>query len=366
MDNNIRLLILILLTLGESQTDIATDLRCSDHLPGETKRWFEGLPLNEASSLVNDEVVKRIVFEKLPELNLDTIKLIKAGSISAAQILRYFGKIPISEKSKPVFDISVYRKHQDDLLKMAARLQDQLWISAPWKIFNAEVCQYLDMASKAEKPVLTGLGDGLNSPILELEPRSNGKIRVSGVSLDVEHEDLYPRLLNHLNAEYDIISDIGSYKEQLVILLNTALGLALDAVTDCEVDTGAHYATAPNQPGLCYSYPALVCRSALKKDIPELDMRAVAGFADTWELIDKQNPGAALAFGSRADVKRYAAILKARIKTFKKRKAWTSLNDYITRAKMDIEPMRARLSDIVIRGYLSGKCPLCVDYQPSS
>ncbi len=92
MDRQLR--ILILRTLGLDQDEVAGVLHCAKSSVVEGERWFRNLPQDEALALVNDQRIKRLIDDReFRKLELDNDNFIKAGRITADDILLHYGHV---------------------------------------------------------------------------------------------------------------------------------------------------------------------------------------------------------------------------------------------------------------------------------
>ncbi|HEY77718.1 MAG TPA: hypothetical protein G4O09_01225, partial [Dehalococcoidia bacterium] len=233
--------ILILRTLGLTQEEVAERLHRARQTVGDAEQWFIDCRQGDASALLDDYRIKRLIAREFLGIGLKDDQLIRAGQITGDDILLHYGRVLPSETGEAAADIEpvipvspVYVKllttHWRLLRQLAITFRTQLTPPGTDQLFTAEVCRRAYQARQSGVTLLspTSWTTVIEAPLeLRLSPGTARK-RTVEARLPVEAEVLFPHLVAHLKAEPGGFPRFRAWKTWLGRLVEICLESAAD------------------------------------------------------------------------------------------------------------------------------------------
>ena len=365
-----RLKVLILRTLGLSQEDVAGVVHCAKQSVVEAERWFRDSPCGELSALLDDQRIRRLVGRDFPGMELASADLIRAGQMTADDILLHYGRTDARRAHSTVDPVYARRleEHWAKLRQVATSLREQLSPPPARVLFSAEVCQLVHAAAACGAPLTQGerWRQVFNAPV-EIRATA-GAERAIEARLLVQDEFLYPQLVSHLQAESAGFAELDSWRKRLAQLLGGCLDQAREVTVGCSSAAGLPYIGAGMPDWLSYQFPAYVCQYATENPgcaiAPELLTEVQSD--GSWRLTPRDFPAVTLAGGTGDHAE---ACLQAFAHEIGRNAGVTVWRDIATeRAALEADAvaLRRMLTTVIERGDFRGTCALCEGYFSSS
>ncbi len=364
-----RLKVLILRTLGLSQEGVAGVLHCAKQSVVEVERWFREDPRGEGLELLDDQRIRRLVSRDFPSMELLPAILIRAGQITADDLLLHYGRVsqtdtrPTPHTVEPVYARRL-EKHWASLRRVAATLREQLSPPSVRVLFSAEVCQMAHAA--AESGARLPSGDRwkrvCDAPVeIRAAPGGEGAIEAR---LLVEDDFLYSHLVSHLRAEFPEFRQIDAWTARLAKLIQSCLLQALDITLSCSSAAGLPYMGVGVQDWITYQFPAYLCQVVLdnpgRETAPALFTEAQSD--GSWRLRPTDYPAITLAAGSATTDARCREACDQEFRRIASLEAWRQIKGDLERLESAAAELRVMLSTVIERGDFRGTCPLCEGY----
>lgn len=372
MDERIR--VLILRTLGLDQDEVVAVLHCAKLSVVEVEKWFKAVPLDEALALLDEHRIKRLIDRDLEDLELEPTDFIKAGRITADDILMRYGHVsPASAIAEEVAVVPAYavrlEEHWSKLRQLAEALRGQLSAPSTRQLFAAEVCDRVHAAADTGAPLLPteGWRGVFDAPFEVRAAADSGEASVEARVL-AQGEFLFPSLVSHMKAESREFSRMDEWQSQLGEVVALCLDRARDVTFSCSAAAGLPYIRAGLSEWLSYQFPAYVCQVALEhpgvEDAPVLVTEAEAD--GSWRLTPRDCPAITLAGGTASADARCREAFAAEIRRNAGVEMWHDIAAGLTALEADAAPLRQLLTTVIVRGDFRGTCALCESYFSSS
>jgi hypothetical protein len=366
MDERIR--VLILRTLGLDQDEVVGALHCAKASVVEVEKWFRDIPRDEAIALLDDNRIKRVIDHDLERLELQPTEFIKAGRITADDILMRYGRVrPGLAAAKAAVVVPAYARMFEDhwakLREMTTALRAQLSPLSARILFSAEVCHMVHAAAESGAPLLhrDRWRRMFDAPI-EIRPASNAG--AMEVRLLIEDEFLYPHLVTHLEAEFPGFAEFDVWRTHLTKLLSACLDQARDVTLGCSAAAGLSYIGADMPDWITYQFPAYVCQVLMEnpgcKDVPEL-LKEVQPDG-SWRLLPRDFPAITIAGGKAEYEERCRQALQTEIWRNADLEVWQLMSSELAAIHSTASQLQLLLTTVAERGDFEGTCSLCEQY----
>ena len=365
-----RLKVLLLRALGLSQDEVAGLLRCAKQSVGDVERWFKEDPQGEGMALLDNQRIRRLVGRDFPDLELEPSYLIRAGQITADDILLHYdkaGRTSDVRERRSVDPLYARRleEHWAKLRELTVALREQLSPLPVRILFSAEVSQSVHAAAESGEPPFQGdrWRQVFNAPV-EIRSVAGGGEAAIEARLLAQGEFLFPHLISHMKAEFSEFGSLDEWQSRLGEVLGACLDRSRDVTSSCSTAAGLPYLRAETQEWLSYQFPAYLCQVVMqtlgRETAPELVTEVQAD--GSWRLRPKDYPAIALAGGSATADARCREAFAGEIARNAGITAWRDVATGLATLEADAAPLRMLLTTVIERGDFRGTCALCEAY----